>query len=119
MENWQTAIRLKIGLFKRMVRFDYEWKAWLLAYDLNGVGPDEFSKLDFDRQSTSLSYGAAMWYQMKKGKTVKFSYEDLRVALLKASKADNQKLIDAMGYAKFPEWLKDGTPESTKKNESP
>ncbi len=119
MEKWQTALRLKIGLFKRTVRFDYEWKAWLLAYDLCGVGPDEFAKLDLDKQINALSYGAAQWHQMKKGKTVRFNYEELSKALLKASKADNQKLIDAMSYAKFPKWLQDGTPEVTKKNENP
>jgi hypothetical protein len=118
VEKWQTTIRLK---FKRVpwrikVGFTYEWKAWLIAYDLFKVTPDGFSKMDYDKQITGLAFGAASWYLMKQGKNVFFSYEQLILALLKASKAENQKLALAMTYASFPEWLKEGTDASKKKD---
>ena len=120
MEKWQTWISLK---FKRIpwrlkVGFDYEWKAWLIAYDLFSVDPQEFSKLDLDKQITGLAFGAASWHRIKQGKNVFFTYDDLSQALLKATKAENQKLINTMSYAKFPDWLKDGTESDKKKDET-
>ena len=120
MEKWQAEISLK---FKRVpwrfkVGFTYEWKAWLLAYDHFAVGPEEFSKLDIDKQITGLAYGAAAWHLLKNGKKVFFRYVDLEEALLKATKAENMKLTDAMSYAKFPDWLKACNEAGKKKEET-
>jgi len=120
MEKWQTEISLK---FKRVpwrfkVGFTYEWKAWLLAYDHFNVGPEEFSKLDIDKQITGLAYGAAAWHLLKNGKKVFFTYNDLAEALLKASKAQNLILDNARSYASFPDWLKAGTEAGKKKEET-
>ena len=107
MEKWQAEIRLKFrGIWKITVCFSYEWKAWLIAYDLFNCSPEEFSKLDLDKQFTAISYGAAAWDLMKRGKGVFFTYDNIVKALENASKADNQRLAKAMEYAKFPEWLK-------------
>ena len=119
MEKWQTEISLK---FKRVpwrfkVGFTYEWKAWLLAYDHFNVGPEEFSKLDIDKQITGLAYGAASWHRIKQGKKVFFTFADIDQTLLHASKAENLKLIKAMTYAQFPDWLKGKMPEGDKKKE--
>jgi hypothetical protein len=119
MEKWQTEISLK---FKRVpwrikVGFSYEWKAWLITYDLFSVDPEEFSKLDLDKQITSLAFGAASWHKIKQGKNVFFTYNDLSQALLKATKSENQKLINTMSYAIFPDWLRKGTIEGDKKKE--
>jgi len=108
MEKWQAEISLK---FKRCpwrfkVGFTYEWKAWLIAYDHFAVGPEEFSKLDIDKQVTGLAYGAASWHLIKKRRKVFFTYNDLAEALLKASKAQNLILTKTMSYASFPDWLK-------------
>lgn len=118
MEKWQAEIRLKFRKFPFRIKvcFSYEWKAWLIAYDLFGTDPESFSKLDFDKQINALAYGAASWNRIKRGKKVFFSYDDLKDALLKASKADNLKLTSAMSYAKFPDWLKEG-PEASKKKD--
>lgn len=120
MEHWQTVLQLKIrGIpWKLKIGFDYEWKAWLLAYDLMQVGPEEFNKLDFDRQLTALAYGAAAWHLLKNGRRVYFTYEDIAEALLKATKAENKQLEQAMAYAKFPDWLKAGVDKSKKKEET-
>ena len=120
MEKWQTELNLKFkGVpWRFKVRFTYEWKAWLLAYDHFAVDPEEYSKLDLEKQVVGLAYGAAAWYLMKNKKKVFFTYDDLAEALLKASKAENQKLSDAMSYAKFPEWLKQGSPADKKKDQT-
>jgi len=107
MEKWQVEISLKFkGIWKIKVQFSFEWKAWLLAYDLFNCSPEEFQKLDIDKQFTALCYGAAAWSLMERKRKVFFTYENMAEALLKASKADNQKLAEAMKYAQFPEWLK-------------
>ena len=108
MEKWQTSLNLKFQRvpWKFRVGFSYEWKAWLLAYDHFNCSPEEFSKMDIDKQSTALAFGAAAWDRMKKGKKVFFTYEDIVLALLKASKEENIKLAMAMSYASFPKWLK-------------
>jgi hypothetical protein len=119
MEKWQAVIRLKFRKFPFRIKvcFSYEWKAWLLAYDLFNTDPENFSKLDLDKQVNALAYGAASWHRIKGGKKVFFTYDDLKDALLKASKAENLKLSNAMSYAKFPDWLKKGTEESDKKKD--
>ena len=119
MEKWQAEISLK---FKRVpwrikVGFSYEWKAWLIAYDLLGMGPEEFGKIDVDKQLSALAFGAASWYRLKQGKSVFFTSEDIETALLNASKADNIEVINAMKYAQFPPWLKQGTDIVDKKKE--
>jgi len=107
MEKWQAEIKLRFkGLFKITVRFSFEWKAWLLAYELFDCSPSEFQKYDLDKQFTAICYGAAMWDRMKRGKSVFFTYDNIVQALASASKADNQKLAKTMEYAQFPEWLK-------------
>ena len=120
MEKWQTEISLK---FKRVpwrfkVGFTYEWKAWLIAYDVFSLSPEEFGKLDADKQITALAYGAASWHLMKQGKNVFFTFADIDQALLHASKAENLQLIKTMSYAKFPDWLKSGTIVDKKKEET-
>ena len=107
MEKWQTMLNLK---FRRLpwrikVGFSYEWKAWLIAYDLFNMGPEEFAKLNLEKQVTAIAYGAAAWYRMQKGKKVYFTYDDIADAMMKASKAENLMLSHAMSYAQFPEWL--------------
>jgi len=108
MEKWQAEINLK---FKRCpwrfkVGFTYEWKAWLIAYDHFDLSPGEFLKLEREKQEMGLAYGAAAWHLLKKGKNVFFTYDDLAEALLKASKAENMKLTNAMSSASFPDWMK-------------
>ena len=107
MEKWQTSLRLKIrGIpWKVKIGFDYEWKAWLLAYDITQTGPTEFIKLDTDRQVMILAYGAAAWHLMKRGRNVYFTPEDIAEALLRATKAENNQLVAAMAYARWPEWM--------------
>ena len=107
MEKWQTIVKLKLkGFFRTSVRFSFEWKAWLLAYDLYSCSPGDFSKLDIDDQFSALCYGAAAWDLIKRKKGVFFTYEDMKKALLNASKADNQKLARVLKSAQFPQWLR-------------
>ncbi|TSA54102.1 MAG: hypothetical protein D4R45_04520 [Planctomycetaceae bacterium] len=108
MERWQTQLRLRIrGIPWRVkVGFDYEWKAWLLAYDITETDPAEFLKLDIDRQVIILAYGAAAWHLMKHGKNVYFTPEDIAEALLRATKEENNQLVAAMAYARWPEWMR-------------
>jgi hypothetical protein len=117
MEKWQVELKLKFrGVpWKIKVGFSFEWKAWLIAYDLFDVSIEEFQKLDSEEQMTALCYGAAYWDRMKKGKRIFFSYEDIIFALDKATKEENKQLGEALNYAHFPEWLKKGMPESKKK----
>ena len=117
MEKWQTSLKLRFrGIpWKVSIGFSYEWKAWLLAYEVFDVSPEEFGKLDADKQITALAFGAACWDMMKKGKKPYFTYADMDRALLGASKEDNLKLVRAMSYAQFPDWLKGKLPEDKKK----
>lgn len=120
MEKWQTRLRLKFKRipFKIKVGFDYEWKAWLIAYDHLKISPEEFAQMDLDRQLTVLAFGAASWHRIKQGKNVPFSYDDLIAALLRASKAENQRLTETMSYAKFPDWMKQDPGQDKKKSET-
>ena len=108
MEKWQTQLSLRFpGIPWRIrVGFDYEWKAWLIAYDLKGMEPEDFSKLPIDQQMDALAYGAAAWHCMKKGKKVFFTPDNMTKALMRASKQENLLLAEAMTYAQFPAWLK-------------
>lgn len=117
MEKWQTRLRLKFGrsLFKVNVGFDYEWKAWLIAYDSKGMEPEEFSKIPFDQQVNTLAYAAAVWHCMKNKKKIFFNKESMAKALLRASQADNLKLVQAMTYSRFPDWLKNHDTDSDDK----
>ena len=117
MEKWEIEIKLKFQAmpFRMNIRFCFEWKAWLIAYDLFNVGPEEFSKMEADTQITALAYGAAYWGRMKRGKKIFFSYEDIAFALNKATKEENKRIMDAFSHAQFPEWLKKGMPEDKKK----
>ena len=118
MEKWQTEINLKFSRvpWRFRVGFSYEWKAWLIAYDHFATDPAGFSKLDYEQQITGLAFGAASWHLLKRGEKVFFTYDKLSEALLRASKAENLKLIEAMKYAQFPQWLKEGTEEGKKKS---
>jgi len=108
MEKSEVILRLRIGLIKRKVGFTYEWKAWLMAWDMTGGNPEDFGKQPLDLQMSSLAYGAASWYQMKRGKPMRYTFGQVTEALLRASKADNIRLAKAMEYAQFPEWIKQG-----------
>lgn len=124
MEQWQTELRLRFrGVpWKLRVGFCFEWKAWLIAYDHQQTSPGEFGKLDMERQISAIIYGAACWDRIKKKKKIFFSDKDLEGALMRASKADNLKLIAAMRYAQFPNWLQAGMPpgdDDKKKANSP
>ena len=119
MEKWQTRLKLRIkGIpWKISIGFSYEWKAWLIAYEVFQTSPEEFGKLDTDKQISALAYGAAYWDMMKRGKKIFFDFKDIDQALLHASKADNLQLIKTMSYAQFPDWLKGNLPEGNKKKE--
>jgi len=108
MEKWQTVINLKFKGCPWKIRtgFSYEWKAWLIAYDLFNCSPEEFSKMPIDKQATAVAYGAAAWDRIKKGKKVFFTYDNIVDALLIATKEENMRLAKALEYAQFPQWLK-------------
>jgi len=110
-EKWQTVINLKFKgcPWKIRIGFSYEWKAWLIAYDLFDCSPEEFNKMPIDKQSTAVAYGAAAWDRIKKGKKVFFTYDNIVEALLKATKEENMRLVKALEYAQFPKWLKGDT----------
>jgi hypothetical protein len=101
------------------VGFRYEWKAWLLAYECFGIGPEEFGKLDYEKQVTAIHYGAAFWDRIKRGKRVYFTFEDIVYALNKASKEDNMKLAQTMAKARWPEWMKNVVEGEDKKKVGP
>ncbi len=119
MEKWETQLNLRFpGMpWKFKVGFVFEWKAWLIAYDLLKIGPEEFNALPSEQQLATITYAAAAWYRMKNGKKVFFTRDQLTAALMNASKADNLRIIHALHYAQFPDWLKAGMPEVEKKNE--
>jgi len=112
---WRTEIKLKFpGCRRRRVAFRYEWKAWLLAYEVMKMGPEEFHELPPDVQLTAVHYGAAVWERMVHRKSTYFTYDDMVEALNKASKEDNILLATTMGEARFPEWM-DNLPQGKKK----
>ena len=83
MEKWQAELRLKFrGVpWKIRVGFSYEWKAWLIAYDIAAATPEEFAKLPLETQKNLLAYGAAAWHLMKRRKKVFFAPDDIATAL--------------------------------------
>lgn len=112
MEKWRVKIKLKfrrkpklLGWKIRNVGFWFEWKAWLIAYDIFKTDPVKFSKLPIDDQMTSLIYGGAVWYCIQTGKKLKFDYPDLKEALNQASKIDNSIICSAITEAQFPDWM--------------
>jgi hypothetical protein len=111
MNQWEVELKLKFGRRKRKVGFCFEWKAWLIAYDVFDVEPDEFLKKEPEDQMNALAYGAAFWFCVRRRKKVFFTYQQITDALLLASRAENLKLATAMKYAQFPEWF---TPDKKK-----
>ena len=117
MERWETELMLKFRYapWKIRVRFCFEWKAWLIAYEKLGFGPDGLDKLPTDKQVDAIAYGAAVWARVKDGRKPFFTADQLREALMKASRAENLKLTEALAYAQFPDWLKQGMTDADKK----
>lgn len=114
MFQWEAVLKLKtgrLGLRRKKVGFCFEWKAWLIAWDVFDLEPDEFLKKDPNDQMNALAYGAAFWYAVKKRKKFKLFYEDIVQALNRASLGENKKLAEALKFAQFPEWF---TPEKKK-----
>lgn len=123
--KWRTEIRLNfrrtgffriLGRFRKInVGFRFEWKAWLVAYDVFNIDPDSFTKLDPEKQFTALCYGAAVWDRVQLGKSIFFTYDDIRIGLDRATKEENKRLGETIQYAQFPEWLKKTITEDKKK----
>ncbi len=108
MFPWEAVLKLKtgrLGLRRKKIGFCFEWKAWLIGYDVFDLEPEEFQKKDPDEQMNALCYGAAMWYAIKKRVKFKYSYEDISLALSRASLAENRILADRLKYAQWPEWF--------------
>ena len=106
MEKWEVSLKLSFGRYlRKRVGFTFEWGAWFIAYDAVGCGPDEFNKLPADQQITAMTFGAASWWSLKNRKKIFFTMEDIAAALMRASKADNLAVAQALSYAKFPEWM--------------
>lgn len=111
MNQWETELRLRFGLRKRKVGFCFEWKAWLIAYDVYDCEPDEFLKKDQEDQVNALAYGAAFWFCVRRRKKVFFTYPQIVRALNRATREENKKLGEALKFAQFPEWF---TPDKKK-----
>ena len=122
--KWRIEIRLNfrrpigLGFRKIKVGFRFEWAAWLIAYDVFDVGPDDFNKLSVDDQFNALAFGAAAWDCTQTGKRMFFNHKDIKIALDKASKEENRKIGETIKEAQFPEWLKKLVPDSKKKVKS-
>ncbi len=118
MERWETELMLKFRYapWKLRIRFCFEWKAWLIAYEITGLGPEQFNKLPTDRQVDAIAFGAAQWARVKEGKKPFFTADQMKEALMRASRAENLKLTEALAYAQFPDWLKQGMSSDEKKN---
>jgi len=126
--KWRTEIRLNfkrtgffriIGRFRKInIGFRFEWKAWLIAYDVFNVDPDSFTKLDPEKQIIALCYGAAIWDRIQSGKNVFFTYDDIRIGLDKATKEENRRLGETIKEAQFPDWLQKIASDSKKKVKS-
>ena len=108
MERWEIVLRLRFGGLRWPIKqgFSFEWKAWLIAYEVTECGPDAFLELDSERQIAALAYGAAAWWSMKHRKKIYFTMENIADALMRASKADNVALAQALREAQFPEWMR-------------
>ena len=118
MLQWEAVLKLRtgrLGLRRKKIGFCFEWKAWLIAYDVFDLDPEEFQKKDPDEQMNALAYGAAMWYAIKKRKRFKLFYEDIVRALNRASLAENKKLAEALKFAQWPEWFNPEKKKTVKK----
>lgn len=117
MFQWEAVLKLRtgrLGLRKHKVGFCFEWKAWLIAYDVFDLEPEEFNKLDPEKQMNALAYGAAFWYVIKKRKgSFKLSYEDIATALSRATLAENRILAEALKFAQWPDWFLPGQKKKT------
>ena len=123
--KWRTEIKLNfkrtgffriLGRFRKInVGFRFEWKCWLIAYDVFDVDPDSFTKLDQEKQITALCYGAAVWDRIQSGKNVFFTHDDIRIGLDKASREENRRLGETIKEAQFPDWLRNVVSDSKKK----
>ena len=107
MNQWEVELKLKFGRRKRKVGFCFEWKAWLIAYDVFDCEPSEFMEKEPEEQMNALAYGAAFWYCVRRRTKVFFTYP----ALNKATREENKKLGEALKFAQFPEWF---TPDKKK-----
>jgi hypothetical protein len=119
MLDWEAVLKLKtgrLGLRRKKVGFCFEWKAWLIAYDVFDEDPEEFNKRDPDEQMNALAYGAAMWYAIKKRRKFGLFYEDICKALGRATLEENKKLAAALKFAQWPEWFKPGEKKKVRKN---
>lgn len=95
-----------MGWKHRKIGFWFEWKAWLIAYDLHKTDPVEFTKLPVDDQMTALVYGGAVWHCIQTGKKRFFDYPDMKEALNQATKLENSTICNAINEAQFPDWMK-------------
>ena len=121
--KWRVKIKLKfrrkprfLGWKYRKIGFWFEWKAWLIAYDIYDTDPVEFTKLPVDDQMTALIYGGAVWNCIQTGKKQFFDYPDIKEALNYASKLDNIIIYEAIKEAQFPEWMKEIVKEESGKD---
>jgi len=107
MEKWEVIVRMKFpGKFSRRMKLIFEWKAFLIAYDLYDVEPEEFLKKDQMEQLFALIYGAAYWGRLKAGKKINFTYEDIVNAVGKLTTNDMNAISGAIKEAYMPAWLK-------------
>lgn len=125
MEKWQVEIKLKLPhkLFKRKVKFTFEWAAWIFAWQHYNCPPEEFEELPMEEKLMAVSYGAALWERVKSKKKVFFSFGDIYSGLMKATREENTRIGEAMKYAQYPDWLhlgkeeqKEAEEETEKKN---
>lgn len=116
MEKWEVDIKMKFPgrLARKKMRLVFEWKAFLLAYDLYDVDPEEFLKKDQMEQLFALIYGAASWGRMKRGKKIFFTYEDIVSAVGKLTTNDMTAISEAIEAASMPQWLS-GEKKKTKR----
>lgn len=112
MDNY-IELKLKVGgrwpfglFFKKKVPFLFTQYAWFFAWDLYDVGPTDFEKLEQEKQLVAIAAGAANYAAMKAGKKDRYTPEQIRSALMKASVKENQDLGKTMGNSSFPEWMK-------------
>ena len=106
MNNWEVEIRMKFpGHWPRKMKLIFEWKAFLIGYDLFDVDPEEFLKLDQNTQTAALIYGAAYWGRIKEGKKIFFSYEDTIIAIGRMTTNDMNAIAEAMQNAHMPKWM--------------
>jgi hypothetical protein len=108
MNQWECKLRLKFPrrLFKRKIGFCFEWQAWLIAYDVLDVKPDEFMKKDPEEQMNASAYGGAIWFCINNRRRIFFTYKDLVKALNKSSMAKSRKIEKTLKFAQYPGWTR-------------